>query len=161
LLLTLRIDIVQIILNQKERDDNLSHLLEVMADAYAFVLEAEPVKKIESQQRIVVVMVKQTTECSYFIREYATTTSFSMLLSIHENHEISPSLSLLGKRVLEHVLSDTDNKIKQYEDKFEALKSAFQERAILQTEITVLRILNIVGGQGQRISLNTRSRFDV
>ena len=92
LLLTLRIDIIQIILNQKERDDNLSHLIEVMADAYAFVLEAEPVKKIESQQRIVMVMVKQTAECSYFIREYATTTSFSMSLSLYENHEISLSL---------------------------------------------------------------------
>jgi hypothetical protein len=40
------------------------------------------------------------------------------------------------------------------------LKSAFQGRAILQTEITVLRILDIVGGQGQRISLSTRYRFD-
>ena len=69
-------------------------------------------------------------------------------------------LYFLGKRVLEHILSDTDNKIKQYEDKFEALKSAFQARAILQTEITVLRILDIVGGQGQHISLSARYRFD-
>jgi hypothetical protein len=123
-----------------------------MADAYAFVLEAEPVRKIESQHRIVVVMVQQTTECSYFIREYAMTTSFSMSLSVHKTNKIS---SLLGIRVLEHILSDADNKIKQYEDKFKELKSAFQERAVLQTEITVLRILDIVDGQGQHTSLHT------
>jgi hypothetical protein len=84
LLLTLRIDLVQSILHQKERDDNVGHLLEVMADAYAFVLEAEPVKKIESHKRIVTVMVQQTTECSYFIREYATNASFSMSLSVYK-----------------------------------------------------------------------------
>jgi hypothetical protein len=154
----LRIDPVQIILNQKERDNNLGHLLEVMADAYAFVKEAQPVKKIESQNRIIMVMVRQTTECSYFIREYATTVSFSMSLSIQGTYKISPSLLLLGKRVLEHILSDTDNKIKQYENKFKELKSALQERGVLQTEITVFRILDIVRGQGQHILLNTESR---
>jgi hypothetical protein len=148
-------------LNQKERDDHLGRLLEVMADAYDFVLEAEPVEKIESHKRIVTVMVQQTTECSYFIREYATTQSFSMSLSVCENHEILPPLSLVGKRILEHILSGADNRINQYEDKFKELKTSFQERAVLRTEITVLRILDIVEGQGQHASLHTRSKSDV
>jgi uncharacterized protein YydD (DUF2326 family) len=130
-----------------------------MADTYTFVLEAEHVKKIESHHRVLVVMVQQTTECSYFIREYAMTQSFSMSLPVHQTH-IS-HLYHLEKRVLEHVLSGADDRIKQFEDKFEELKSAFQERAVLQTEITVLRILDIVEGQGQHISLDSRSRSDL
>jgi hypothetical protein len=157
LLLILGVDLVQVILDQKDRDDNLGHLLEVMSDAYAFVLEAEPMKKIESHNRVLLVMVQQTTECSYFIREYATTQSFSMSLSVPHNHKISPPLSLIEKRVLEHILSGADNRIKQFEDKFKELRSAFQGRAVLQTEITVLRILDIVESQGQHVSLHTRS----
>jgi hypothetical protein len=92
LLLILRVNLVQIVLNQKERDENLGHLLEMMADAYAFVLEADPVKKIESHKHIVAMIVQQTTECSYFIREYAMTQSFSTSPSVCENHKISPPL---------------------------------------------------------------------
>ena len=55
--------------------------------------------------------------------------------------------------MVEHIFSDADNKIKQYEGKFKELKLAFQERAVLQTEITVLRILNVVEGQGQHSRL--------
>ena len=42
------------------------------------------------------------------------------------------------------MLSDTDSKIKEYEDKFTELKGQFQLRATLRTEITVLRILDVV-----------------
>jgi hypothetical protein len=38
-------------------------------------------------------------------------------------------------------MSTVDSKIKQYEDKFNELKSAFQVHAILQTGITVSRII--------------------
>jgi hypothetical protein len=69
----------------------VGRLLEVMADAYDFVLEAEPLEKIASHKRIVTVMVKQTIECSYFIREYATNASFSMSLFVlmtHKSHNL-------------------------------------------------------------------------
>jgi hypothetical protein len=45
-------------------------------------------------------------------------------------------------------MSDVDNTIKQYEDKFNELKSALQGRAVLGTEITVLRVLNQVENIG-------------
>lgn len=41
-------------------------------------------------------------------------------------------------------MSDSDNRIKEYEDKFNELKSAFQTRALLHTEITVLRTETMV-----------------
>lgn len=47
---------------------------------------------------------------------------------------------ILGKRTVEHTLSEADNKIKNYEEKFAQLKSDFQNHAILYTEITVLQV---------------------
>lgn len=49
---------------------------------------------------------------------------------------------------MKHTMSDVDSKIKQYEDKFKELGLAFQKQAILETEITVLRILDNVENLG-------------
>ena len=57
------------------------HLLKVMDDVYSFVKEAEPIKKIESLGGIMALMAKQTTECAYFIRDYAMNKSFCMSIS--------------------------------------------------------------------------------
>jgi hypothetical protein len=69
---------LQIIVAQMDRDNSIIHLVEVMDDIYLFVQEAEPVKKIKSHCRIVALMAQQTTECAYFIRDYATNKSFCM-----------------------------------------------------------------------------------
>jgi hypothetical protein len=46
-------------------------------------------------------------------------------------------------------MSGVDSKIKQYEDKFKELKMAFQDRAILQTGITVSRIMDNLESLGE------------
>ena len=66
----------QTILAQVDRDSSIVSLVEVMDDVFSFVKEAEPVKKIESHGRIIELMVHQTTECAYFIRDYAMNKSF-------------------------------------------------------------------------------------
>ncbi|KIM85063.1 hypothetical protein PILCRDRAFT_817902, partial [Piloderma croceum F 1598] len=112
------------IIAQADRDDCMVHLVQVMDDVYSFVKEAEPMKKIESHRRIVALMAQQTTECAYFIRDYAMNKSF-------------------WKRALKNsFMSDVDSKIKQYEDRLKELKMAFQDRAILQTGITVSRMMD-------------------
>jgi len=60
---------------------------------------------------------------------------------------------ILGTRILKNILSDVDDTIKQYETKFGELKSAFQGRAVLRTEITVLRVLDQVENIGKRLRL--------
>ncbi len=54
-------------------------------------------------------------------------------------------------------MSDVDSKIKQYEDKFNELKSAFQDRAILQTEIIVSRVFGDLNSFGQRPRISCTS----
>jgi len=61
----------QSVLEQIDRDDRIRHLVEVISDVFAFVKDANEVKKIASHGRILVVMAQQTTECAYFIRDYA------------------------------------------------------------------------------------------
>ncbi|KIM84510.1 hypothetical protein PILCRDRAFT_385176 [Piloderma croceum F 1598] len=103
-------------------------------------------KEIESHKQIVAVLTQQTIDCAYFIRDYAINKSF-------------------WKRSVKDFISDTDSKIKQYETKSQELKLAFQRRAILQTEITVLCILNSVDTIAEEIDLNDMlyaegARFD-
>ena len=61
---------------QVDRDSCIVRLVEIMDDVFSFVKEAEPIKKIESHGRIIELMAQQTTECAYFIRDYATNESF-------------------------------------------------------------------------------------
>jgi hypothetical protein len=69
---------LQTILAQVDRDSHIVGLVEVIDDIYSFVKEAEPIKKIESLGRVIALMAQQTTECAYFIRDYAMTKSFCM-----------------------------------------------------------------------------------
>jgi hypothetical protein len=48
-----------------------------------------------------------------------------------------------------NLISDTNNRIKQYEDKFHDLKLAFQGKAILQTEIIIFRISDSINDIGE------------
>ena len=69
--------LAQVILDQTDRDKNVKQLLEVMNDVYSFVNEAELVKeRVESQKRIVALMVEQTIQCAYFIRDYSADIHF-------------------------------------------------------------------------------------
>ena len=137
------IQCMKIILAQQNRDDRISHLVEVMDDIYYFVHEAEPVNKINSHKDIIAVMIKQTTECAYFIRDYAMDKNFGRLSFTLWLYHTTMSLASPGKRAVRNsFISDVDSKIDTYEDKFKELKSAFQGRAILQTEIAVMRLLS-------------------
>jgi hypothetical protein len=47
-----------------------------MNDSYEFVHEVEPLKKVESHEKIIVHIIQQTTECGYFIRDYSKNKEF-------------------------------------------------------------------------------------
>jgi hypothetical protein len=49
-----------------------------------------------------------------------------------------------GKRTMKNSLSTADSKVEQFLSKFSELRSALQERAIVQTEIVVFRVLETV-----------------
>lgn len=71
---------VKVLLAQKNRDESISRLVSSMNDAYTFVHEADPLKKVESHKRIIILIVQQTTECGYLIRDYSKNKSFCKFL---------------------------------------------------------------------------------
>jgi hypothetical protein len=74
-------EFIQTVIDQLDRDNSVVHLIEVMDDIYSFVNEAEPLRKIESHGRIVMLMTQQATECAYFIHDYTKKKSFCMRFS--------------------------------------------------------------------------------
>jgi hypothetical protein len=66
----------QAIVDQMDRDTKVKDLVETMNDVFAFVKAAEPLRKIESHEKIVLLMTQQVTDCAYFIGHYAEDTSF-------------------------------------------------------------------------------------
>ena len=138
----------QIILAQVDRDSCIVRLVEIMDDVFSFVKEAEPIKKIKSHGQIIELMSQQATECAYFIRDYAINKSLCRS-SYTAPRSVSLLRSLPGTRTLSNFTSDVDSKIKQYEEKFNKLKSAFQDRAILETEIIVSRMFGNLNSLGQ------------
>jgi hypothetical protein len=54
-------------------------------------------------------------------------------------------------RVVKHSVSDADGQVQQYINKFNELRSAFDHRATLHIDITVLRILDKVEDLGEQI----------
>jgi hypothetical protein len=64
-----------------DRDNKIEDLVGTMNDMYAFMIEAKSLDKIKSHANILAAIAKQTTECAYFIQEYAETKGFCMSLS--------------------------------------------------------------------------------
>jgi len=123
------------ILAQRSRDDRIRSLLETMSDAYSFVRDAEPLARVQMVIGTVLLLAQQTTECAYFIRDYAKEKSFWM-------------------RTLKNAISEVDLRIQSYEDKFKEIKQAFHLRIALHTDITVMRVMDRVESTAVEIVLD-------
>jgi hypothetical protein len=63
-------------MNQVERDSKINGLVGTMASLYDFLHDADPLEKIRSYEKTVERLVRQTTECAYFVAEYRKIESF-------------------------------------------------------------------------------------
>ncbi|KAF7974595.1 hypothetical protein HWV62_11874 [Athelia sp. TMB] len=114
--------LAEVIIAQRDRDEALCDLMKTIEDVHSFMIEANPLKTIPSQRKILEDMGRLTVESAYLIRDFTIDKSF-------------------WKRIATLTLSGVEAKIKQYDDQFKQLRTAFQERAIVNIEITALRCL--------------------
>jgi hypothetical protein len=128
---------------QKSHDENIGRLVDVMNDTLGFIHEAESFKKIESHKQIIMNIMQQTMECGYFIRDYSKTKDFGKFIHIMKKWR-SVMISLPGRRAVKSLVSDVDSKVEQFCSKFNELKLALQNRIIVQTKISVFRVLETV-----------------
>jgi hypothetical protein len=63
-------------MKQVERDSKINSLVGTMASLYDFLHDAHPLGKIRSYEKTVERLVRQTTECAYFVAEYRKIESF-------------------------------------------------------------------------------------
>ena len=67
---------IQVLVNQKDRDKRVIRLAGTMRDVFAFVHDADPLKAIKAHMDAITLLIKQVTECGYFITEYAKRKNF-------------------------------------------------------------------------------------
>ena len=66
----------QVIIIQDQRDRRIFDLLGAINDVYTLILDAEPLKRIQTQKQALEMLAKQTAECAYFISHYARQPGF-------------------------------------------------------------------------------------
>lgn len=62
--------LLQIVLEQAERDMKIEELVHVIDDLYRFFLESKPMQKIALFKDTLQRLLTQTAECAYFIANY-------------------------------------------------------------------------------------------
>jgi hypothetical protein len=68
--------VAQVLVDQKNRDEQIIHLAATMRDVFSFVHDTEPLKAIKAHIKTMTLLIQQVTECAFFITEYATQKDF-------------------------------------------------------------------------------------
>ncbi|KAI6019863.1 hypothetical protein F5J12DRAFT_491178 [Pisolithus orientalis] len=127
--------VVKVFTSQMVFKNNVKNLVETMTDAHSFLSESDPLSKIQSHLQIIRALSAQTVECSYFLRDIMK--------------------GGLGCFVSQQLLvTNTERKFQDYTQKFQQLRAALQERAIISTAVNVLRLYDEVQGISAQISLD-------
>ncbi|KIK81100.1 hypothetical protein PAXRUDRAFT_204031 [Paxillus rubicundulus Ve08.2h10] len=105
--------VVKIIAARMILNHSLRLLFEAMDDAYSFVSEANELKKIESNRKIISALSKHTADCAQFIQEMAKKTDLEATF-------FAPTI---------------ETKVQLFIAGFEGFKASLQQRACIQTAV--------------------------
>jgi len=139
------------IIGQVNQDNDVGSLLTKMNEVYTFLTQAD-LLDIKSMKTVVACICKQTLECSYFIQKYAQDTKFRKSVCCCGNLCERIHLSIQGTRIVKNLLSDTDERVRTYNNAFDSLLQQFRDRATRDTVVVVHRIWEDVKNQGNAFS---------
>ena len=134
-------------MHQIELDGKITNLVQDMQALYAFLKATDPSKYDETQNKIVTSLAQQTIECAYFIREYADP-NFRKFYFILLHGFLFTGLVIV-KRTGMNLIFDADKKIQDFQNKFEKLRTAFQQHATCEIQLELLQISNTVKKLGK------------
>jgi len=126
------------IIDQTTRDDSIHALLSKMNEVYTF-LNQQDLQDITFMKTVVERMSQQTLECSYFIRGYAQNKSFCELIR-YSGICMNQLISAEGMRLMKNFISETNERVKDYNEVFDKLLQDFRDRAVRDTLVVVHRI---------------------
>ncbi|KAG2143061.1 hypothetical protein DEU56DRAFT_793290 [Suillus clintonianus] len=127
--------VYQVVDAQFARDRSIHRLITVMHETYSLVSGVEELKRVESQEKTINSLARQTIECSYFIRDYLQNSSG-------------------WKQSFSNALSNIDDKIRTYEATFKELKNAIQQQAAIHTELYVFRVHDLLVDHATKTDLD-------
>ena len=104
--------------------------------------------KVDIQKEVVLQIAKQTTECCYFIRSYASDGDFGGKFDRITQKQLADVLVILVKRMAKNTFSTADDRIQEYCDSFEKLGEAFDKKLQVETRIVVTKVLSTVESLG-------------
>lgn len=117
--------VYQLVDAQFARDQSINRLVTIMHETYSLVSGVEELKRVESQEKTINSLARQTIECSYFIRDYLQNRSG-------------------WKQSFANALSKLDDKISTYEATFKELKHAIQQQVTINTELYLFRVHDLL-----------------
>ncbi|KAF7974596.1 hypothetical protein HWV62_11876 [Athelia sp. TMB] len=137
----------KVVIAAKERDESLCDLMNTIEDVHSFAIDAEPIKAVGSQRKVLEDMSNLTIEAAYFIGKCTVDESF-------------------WKRMATLQFAGTDTIMVRYNSQFKALKTAFQEHAMVNIQIDTFRCLERVEDIGITVArgiadLDTRWRSEL
>ena len=133
------------IIDQTTCDDSVRSLLSKMNEVYAFLMKEE-LRDIGSMKAVVERICHQTLECAYFIREYSQNKNFRKLSRYFEADGNAFISFIQGTRLLNNVISETDTRVRNYNNVFDELLQEFRNRAAGDTSVVVHRIWEGIKG---------------
>jgi uncharacterized phage infection (PIP) family protein YhgE len=119
-----------------------------MHETYSLVSGVEELRRVESQEKTINSLARQTIECSYFIRDYMQNRSGCGSRSSYQSLASLTQFLNVGKQSLSNALSNLDEKISTYEATFKELKNAIQQQATITTELYVFRVHDLLVDYG-------------
>ena len=149
-------------MTQVQRDEKVQALLNAIHDAFDFTQEAEPLKNLtpQSKQRDILMQILQhVCHCSDFIQSYARDDKFRT--SSSSVSLVIVNLWSAGMRFLNNFSGQIDKRIEDLCTNLVELRKAFLDRATITTELTVLQILDDVGGISTRLGEMTSKVSDL
>lgn len=145
-----------------DHDDGIRELGSVLHRVYTFVGQAEAISNIinsqktdkgdtdivESQLRLLKLILNQTSQCAHFIISYTKDANFCVWFPGFLFHY----LCFLGKRTTKNLGPQVDASIQEYLGSFQKLLDEFQANANLLIEMSVLQIKFITLGLGGKLN---------
>ena len=129
-------------LAQQARDLKIQDLVKEMEKTYSFTVSVDELKSYPILQDIIVLILKQTIECGYFIQEY-TRSNFGGMLLIYCRIDGSMIDGQL-ERAIVNSISDVDDQITKFCIVFAELRKNFDSRTLIHVALVVSRMASSI-----------------
>ncbi|EIN12241.1 hypothetical protein PUNSTDRAFT_130507 [Punctularia strigosozonata HHB-11173 SS5] len=113
------------IIGQVKLDQSIRDLLDTLENVYDFMDQAQPLDTVKSAAKLLTALAQQTTECGWFIHDYA------------KNKNFLPRTASNAWKKLVHPAQAAPAMVKEYRAKFAELKSQLLDGSTIRTAIAV------------------------